>query len=218
MAIVVFSRADIAAILRLSRGWPRPDDESGPTPPNSSSISNGAAKKCLSPGVVTAPIGFEATRAATIVPSGSASEADPSPPFIMAVSAPVPAPTLPSANASLAASKALRPNARYGLSVQSFCPPFNRSKRIAPGTSGTTAEPTRNPRPVARNPSITPEHASNPNADPPASTSPSTAATVLSGASKSVSRVPGAPPITCTEAVKGASPVTIVTPDFSVSS
>ena len=64
--------------------------------------------------------------------------------------------------------------------------------------------PAANPRPAARSAAVTPEAASSPKADPPDRTSASTRSTVLSGARRSVSRVPGAPPMTWTAAVNGA--------------
>ena len=50
------------------------------------------------------------------------------------------------------------------------------------------------------------------------STKASTPGTLASGRRKSVSRVPGAPPITCTPATIGASPKTTLTPDFRTGS
>jgi hypothetical protein len=49
--------------------------------------------------------------------------------------------------------------------------------------------------------------------EPPDSTSASTRSTVISGSSKAVSRVPGAPPIMAIEAVAGASNTTRLTPE-----
>ena len=65
---------------------------------------------------------------------------------------------------------------------------------------------------------MTPAAASRPKAEPPDRTTASTVSTVFSGASRSVSRVPGAPPMTWTAATAGSSQTTTVTPDFSVAS
>src|SRR6056297_3780886 len=84
---------------------------------------------------------------------------------------------------------------------------------MAAGTIGTRWPAASKPRPRARSAMTTPSAAS-PRAAPPARTRASTARTRRSGARRSVSRVPGAPPMTWTEAVNGASAVTTVTPDF----
>lgn len=97
-------------------------------------------------------------------------------------------------------------------------PPFNRSNRIAPGTMGTRTGPTAKPRPIARRPAMMPDPASRPKAEPPDRNRASTRSTIRSGARRSVSRVPGAPPITCTAATKGWSAVTTVTPERKPSS
>ena len=59
-----------------------------------------------------------------------------------------------------------------------------------------SSPPSEKPRPWARSPATTPLAASRPNAEPPDKTSASTACTDLSGSNRSVSRVPGAPPMT----------------------
>ena len=74
-------------------------------------ISNGAAQKCRSPGVVTLPRLFTTTNAPTVVPSGITTEAEPSPPLCRADIAPTPAPADPISNAGCAASSAARPKA-----------------------------------------------------------------------------------------------------------
>ena len=61
---------------------------------------------------------------------------------------------------------------------------------------------------------MTPLAASKPNADPPARTIPSIFSTILSGDSKSVSFVPGAPPRMLTLALNEVDRVKTVTPDF----
>ena len=62
----------------------------------------------------------------------------------------------------------------------------------------------------------TPDAASSPKAEPPDSTMALIASTELCGSSRSVSRVPGAPPSTCTPATAGSSQSRAVTPDFSL--
>ena len=69
--------------------------------------------------------------------------------------------------------------------------------------------------PFSRSAACTPDAASRPKAEPPDSTMALTASTELCGSSRSVSRVPGAPPSTCTPATAGSSQRTTVTPDFS---
>ena len=75
--------------------------------------------------------------------------------------------------------------------------------------------PTAMPRPCSRSAACTPPAASSPNADPPDSTIASTVSTVLCGASRSVSRPPGAPPSTLTDATAGRSNTITVTPEPS---
>ena len=89
---------------------------------------------------------------------------------------------------------------------------------MAAGTIGIRTVPTGNPRPVSAIASATPDAASRPKADPPDKTNASTFFTRRSGASRSVSLVPGAPPMTCTAAVNGCSAVSTVVPDLSAAS
>ena len=89
---------------------------------------------------------------------------------------------------------------------------------MAAGTMGTRTAPTGNPRPLSAKASATPDAASRPKADPPDRTRASTFCTRRSGASRSVSLVPGAPPMTCTAAVNGCSEVSTVVPDLRVAS
>ncbi len=106
MAIVVASPA------RFISGGSAPGAKPGgrPRPPNSPPISQGAAQKCGPAPTVTDPIALTATSAPTVMPLSSTAEAEPSPPFRSWVSAPVPAPAVPSANARSAASSAARPS------------------------------------------------------------------------------------------------------------
>ena len=71
-------------------------------------------------------------------------------------------------------------------------PPTPRSKRIAAGTIGTLAIPTSKPISRSSRKRTTPEAASRPKALPPDNTIACTRSTVLTGSSRSVSRVPGA--------------------------
>ena len=71
----------------------------------------------------------------------------------------------------------------------------------------------RNPRPRSRSSACTPVAASRPNAEPPERTTASTRSTVRCGSSRSVSRVPGAPPRTSTLATAGSSKMIAVTPE-----
>src|SRR5712691_3638553 len=75
-----------------------------------------------------------------------------------------------------------------------------------------SVDPTTKPRPTTASHSITPAAASRPKADPPDSTIASTRSTRVSGARSSVSRLPGAPPRTSTEATAGCSASTTVVP------
>ncbi len=89
---------------------------------------------------------------------------------------------------------------------------------MAAGTIGTRIDgdcadvPTAKPRPAAASHSMTPAAASRPKAEPPDSTTASTRSTKVSEESNSVSRLPGAPPRTSTDAVAGASASTTVAP------
>ena len=86
---------------------------------------------------------------------------------------------------------------------------------MAEGTIGTDTSPTAKPRPSSLSPAITPLAASRPKAEPPEITSASMSLTHLSGSRRAISRVPGAPPMIDTPAVKGLSAVRTVTPDLS---
>ena len=110
------------------------------------------------------------------------------------------------------------PNSGYGFLLQLLFPPFRKSKIIAVGTIGTLTGPIANPLPFRRKWSATPLVASKPKAEPPERTTASIPWTVLSGSSKSVSLVPGAPPITEYEAVIGFKLVKTLTPDFRTQS
>ena len=116
--------------------------------------------------------------------------------------APVPAPTVPSANSpgslSSAVDTAASPAATSGRAVGS---PKARSKRHAEHTMGTTVGPTGKPMPRRSSSRAAPEDASSPNAEPPDSTTAFTWSTVSSGLSRSVSRDAGAPPRTSTPPV-----------------
>jgi hypothetical protein len=90
--------------------------------------------------------------------------------------------------------------------------PVNRSNRIAAGTMGTRAGPTRTPMPRSSSQRITPPAASSPKALPPASSTACTFSTAFSGDSSSVSRVPGAAPRTSTPATAPAGVSTTVQP------
>ena len=78
--------------------------------------------------------------------------------------------------------------------------------------------PMAKPSPLSRKYSITPLVASKPKADPPERTTALIPCTVLSGSSKSVSLVPGAPPITQYDAVIGLELVKMLTPDLRICS
>ena len=69
---------------------------------------------------------------------------------------------------------------------------------MAAGTMGTTAGPIRRPMPRSSSQRITPPAASSPKALPPASSTACTVEIAFVGASRSVSRVPGAAPRTST--------------------
>jgi hypothetical protein len=77
-----------------------------PRPPNSAPRSKGAAQNHGPSPIVGDPTAFTTTMAPTVWPVRVTQEADPSPPFTVAVVAPVPAPTVPSPNSPAAASAA----------------------------------------------------------------------------------------------------------------
>src|SRR5271168_4415766 len=77
-----------------------------PRPPYSPSISKGAAQNHGPSPTVTVPTALTTTSAATLTPSLVLADAEPSPPFRLAVLAPSPAPTLPSTKVVLAAAAA----------------------------------------------------------------------------------------------------------------
>ena len=157
-------------------------------------------------GSTTSPSAFTAARAPTTKPSGSLTAAEPRPPRmarwgpnIFPTDAPAPAPTFPTATGSEEADSAARnPDSAFGRTAGS---PTPKSNRIAAGTIGTTASPTGNPTPSPSKKRITPSAAAKPYALPPDSTTACTLATLASGLSRSVSRVPGPPPRTSTPAI-----------------
>ncbi len=79
---------------------------------------------------------------------------------------------------------------------------------------GMGGDPVRNckPMPCADSEAATPSAAANPNTEPPASTTACARPTKFSGASASVSRVPGPPPRTSTAAAQPVSQSTAVMP------
>src|SRR6185312_13829477 len=83
-----------------------------PRPPYSPSVSNGAAQNHGPSPMVTVPTALTTARAATVVPSSVVAEAEPSPAFRLAVLAPRPAPTLPSAKVVCAELAAAKPRSR----------------------------------------------------------------------------------------------------------
>jgi hypothetical protein len=83
-----------------------------PRPPNSPSISKGAAQKCGPSPMVTLPAALTTASAPIRTPSAVAAEAEPTPPLKFAVVAPRPAPELPSAKLYRAACAAAKPSSR----------------------------------------------------------------------------------------------------------
>ncbi len=168
----------------------------------SSGSSPGATPTSTSPSsFTTSPRALTAARAPTRrSPSSSTAVpmppgADRSSPDILATVAPVPAPTCPSRTSSLAASQAARPSVGPGRARGS---PVPRSNSTAAGTIGTRTpeSPTSNPIPRSSSQPITPSAAARPKALPPVRSTASTCSTSMPGRSRSVSRVPGAPPRT----------------------
>src|SRR5215472_9835659 len=82
------------------------NDGGKPRPPNSPSCSNGAAQNHGPLPTVALPTAFTTASAPTVMPDCVLAEAEPSPPLNVAVVAPIPAPTLPSAKSSAAATAA----------------------------------------------------------------------------------------------------------------
>src|ERR1700737_2562172 len=83
------------------------NDGGSPRPPNSASISNGAAQNHGPSPTVMLPTALTTASAATRTPADVAPDAEPRPPLKFAVVAPSPAPTLPSAKFVLAAAAAV---------------------------------------------------------------------------------------------------------------
>ena len=82
-----------------------------PRPPNSASTSHGAALN-RPPSCTTEPKGLTTTNAPTVWPLSSTTEAVPSPPLRVPVSAPLPAPAVPMAKSDAALLSAASPSAR----------------------------------------------------------------------------------------------------------
>ncbi len=171
---------------------------------------------------ITAPSALTAASAETTT-SPASTEAPPTPPFqhapgpgCFATVAPVPAPTLPSSTSpSAAASQAAYPAASSGRAVDS---PIARSNRTAAGTIGTRATPASNPTPRSSSQRATPSAAARPNALPPVRSTAWISLTEVPGRIGSVSRVPGAPPLTSTDPVVPGGHSTTVHPVIPVRS
>ena len=82
------------------------NEAGSPRPPNSLFSSNGAAQNHGPSPTVTLPTALTTASAPTVTPPSVCAEAEPSPPLKLAVVAPRPAPTLPSAKSLLAAHAA----------------------------------------------------------------------------------------------------------------
>ena len=92
---------------RLGRdNQPLVTDGGSPWPPNSLPTSNGAAQNHGPSPTVTLPTALTTASAATMTPPSVCAEAEPRPPLKLAVVAPRPAPTLPSAKSVPAAAAA----------------------------------------------------------------------------------------------------------------
>ncbi len=112
------------------------------------------------------PTELTATIAATVVPDGSTTLADPMPPLKPPEDEPVAAPTTPcSTGPSDADAYATLPSLRVGEPL--LVPPRPRSNRIAPGTIGTTCPgpPICQPCPSASRLWTMPSAAASPGAD-----------------------------------------------------
>src|ERR1700734_2161759 len=131
------------------------------------------------------------------------------PPLSTPAHAPTPAPTVPTATSVPAVRHASYPNSAVGRLLQ---PPTSRSKITAAGTIGTTPPAIATPRSCSSSQRVTPSAADNPKALPPAINTASTYRTLLAGSSRSVSRVPGAPPRTSTAPTVPGGVRTTVTP------
>src|SRR5699024_9292495 len=114
-----------------------------------------------------------------------------------------------------AASVAAAPVSAVGRESQR---PSSRSKITVPGTIGTifsgdSSPSTGKPMPAASRTAIAPSAAPRPEAEAPHSAMAWIRSTVLCGSSRSVSRVPGPPPRTSTEATAPAGAAIIVAPE-----
>src|SRR6516164_9323535 len=86
-------------LVRISKA-PAGNGVGQPRPPNSASRSNGAAQNHGPRSIVTLPTALTAASAPTVWPCGDCADAEPTPPLKLTVVAPVPVPTLPSAESS----------------------------------------------------------------------------------------------------------------------
>src|SRR5450432_16323 len=104
---VVFSLS-VAAAPPFSRGASISGASAGgrPRPPYSPSTSNGAAQNHGPSPTVTLPTALTTANAATRTPPDMTAEAEPTPPLKLAVVAPNPAPTVPSAKCVVAPAAA----------------------------------------------------------------------------------------------------------------
>ena len=190
------------------------NDGGSPRPPYSSSISNGAAQNHGPSPTVTLPAALTTASAATLMPPCVAADAEPRPPFKLAVVAPRPAPTLPSAKscrrgrrgvAEIAIWREAAPllvaaveqieadRARHDRN-DGFADPQAVALLGEPGLHAACRHPVRMPsRPPAR--------------------CRGSARTVATGSSSDPSRVPGPPPRTSIEAIAGLSKIIAVTPE-----
>ena len=89
---------------------------------------------------------------------------------------------------------------------------------MAAGTIGIICSPTLKPILFSASSSTTPEAAARPNAEPPDKRMALTSCTEFSGFNKSVSRVPGAAPLTSTPPIVPLGQITTVQPVIESSS
>ena len=183
-----------------------------PCRPNSASISRPISQGRPVAGLITRPSELTATRAAVVIPESSIRLAVPSPPLILPDHAPVPAPTLPISTGLLAAAwQAFSPHSALMGGMKSD--PRSRSYRTAAGTIGATYPlSSGKPKPFLASQRTTPSAAAKPNTEPPESTTACACCTKFAGASKSVSRVPGADPRTSTPVTAPSEQIATVKP------
>ena len=196
------------------------NDGGSPRPPNSPSISNGAAQNHGPSPTVTLPTALTTASAATLTPPSVCADAEPRPPLKFAVVAPRPAPTLPSAKSVPAARGrgvaeiAVGRKASPGLvaaveQIEADRARHDRNHGVAdPQAAALFGEPGLHA--AARHPARAPSRRRARWRRSPRR--------CLRDRARDSSRVPGPPPRTSIDATAGVSKIIAVTPEASAAS